>query len=360
MHSNARARPRRRCDASPQGNARALFRRNCLMWQRFACRLFQTAALALWAFAAPAWGQDLVAGIGGTRIEDPKDTSHAIVVSYSHELGPHLAASFSYLNEGHFPGHHRDGHSVQLWAHTSAFAPGFVLAAGVGPYRYFDTTVAEDADSRQFENAHGWGMQYSVAAHWLSASTPWIYEIRANRNEMRGGVRDSTQVVGAIGYRLEQDGSFRRNATTGGYAERPNELVGYAGLTIVNSFESESTHAKAASVEYRRAFGPTLRAALGYLYEGDAMLVSRNGVTAELFLEPSFYRERFTLGLGFGAYFAADEYRDSDAMRAIPLVTTTMSLRVGADWVARVSWHRIVSNYNRDSDIILVGLGYRF
>jgi hypothetical protein len=41
-------------------------------------------------------------------------------------------------------------------------------------------------------------------------------------------------------------------------------------------------------------------------------------------------------------------------------VTLTASHRVGRHWVARLSWSRIVSKYDRDSDIILVGAGYRF
>jgi hypothetical protein len=36
------------------------------------------------------------------------------------------------------------------------------------------------------------------------------------------------------------------------------------------------------------------------------------------------------------------------------------SYRMGRDWTARFSSSRVLSNYDRDSDILLFGVGYRF
>ena len=38
----------------------------------------------------------------------------------------------------------------------------------------------------------------------------------------------------------------------------------------------------------------------------------------------------------------------------------TMSYRVLGQADLRFNWHRIVTDYNRDTDIVLLGLGYRF
>src|SRR5262245_66304987 len=92
--------------------------------------------------ALPAAAQDLSGLVGAMRSDSPDPhTSYAWLFSYSHDLGEHFAASFTWQNEGHVPNHHRDGHSVQLWAKTG-LGPQLELAAGIGPYRYFDTTAA--------------------------------------------------------------------------------------------------------------------------------------------------------------------------------------------------------------------------
>jgi len=38
----------------------------------------------------------------------------------------------------------------------------------------------------------------------------------------------------------------------------------------------------------------------------------------------------------------------------------TMSFRLFDHLDARFNWHRIVTDYDRDADIVLYGLGYRF
>ena len=96
-----------------------------------------------------AQGQDLSVQAGATRTVDPRRTSYGWLLSYSHDLNPHLFGSFSYQNEGHVPSHHRDGHSAQLWARTSLISPQLSIAAGVGPYHYFDTTACRPPGVRK-------------------------------------------------------------------------------------------------------------------------------------------------------------------------------------------------------------------
>lgn len=344
-------------EASPGGNALSRAPRNGLNARRFTCRAAPTALALCAAIASPALAQELFGALGATRLSTPRDTSHAILASYSHDLGEHLSGSLTYTNEGHFPGHHRDGHSAQLWLRTGAWSPQLAFAVGAGPYRFFDTTVAENTPG--FLNAHGWGVQLGATATWRAAGSPWLYQLRVSRIEVRHGNPDSTQVLAAVGYRLEPDGSSSRNASPHALAGA-EELTLYRGRTIVNSLESESTHAGSKGLEYRHAFGPVLRACLAWVDEGDARLTRRSGAVAQAFLEPSFHDGRFTLGLGFGAYVAADDRAADTSTRVMPLVTTTVSYRIARAWAARLTWHRIVSNYDRDSDIVLLGVGYRF
>jgi hypothetical protein len=163
-------------------------------------------------------------------------------------------------------------------------------------------------------------------------------------------------MVGAA-YELNQDGSLRRNAPPRAFGAHESEIAVMAGQTIVNSFESEN--ARSYVVEYRHTLRPAIRATLGWIYEGDSRLVRRNGVAALLWLEPSFGDDRLTLGLGLGPYVAIDSYAGSEP-RLQALIGTTFSYRFAHAWTARVSWYRVSSNYDRDSDIITAGVGYRF
>jgi hypothetical protein len=317
-------------------------------------RIARPVAGAALLLSLAAGAQDFMGLAGVTQSEVPNARTFGAMFSYAHDLGPHLAATFSYKNEGHVPGHHRDGHSVQFWAQTQVLSPQLTLAAGIGPYYYFDTTVAEGEGA--FTNAHGSGAISSVSATWRNAGTPWFYQLRIDRVETKHNL-DTLMVVAGVGYRLEQDGSFAGNSAWNAAQSRRDELVLLAGQTIVNSFESQSAFAK--SLEYRHGFGPVLRGSLSWIGEGDARLSRRNGVVAQVWLEPSFLNDRFTIGLGLGPYFAVDGYRPADR-EVLGLLSTTFSYHFARGWVGRFTWHRSVSGYDRDSDILLFGAGYRF
>lgn len=315
--------------------------------ERFAvCLLLSCAGLSC------ADAQELSAFLGSMRADDPEASSFAWMISYMEDIGTHFAASFSWQNEGHIPDHHRDGHSAQAWVRTQAFSPHLTLAAGAGPYRYFDTTVAKSGGSHSDD--HGYGVLYSLSAKWRG-SGPWVYEARYNRVETEKSI-DTSEFVLGIGYRLDKD---QRPPQTGAHETRNDELTVYVGRTIVNSFESEQ--ARAFSVEYRHAFTPSLRGSLAWLREGDAALIKRNGIVAQGWYEPGFSGERFTLGVGLGFYVATDDYRE-DREGAFPsgVITLSASYRIGREWLARFSWNRVTSSYDRDTDVLMLGAGYRF
>ena len=310
------------------------------------------AALAV-ACACPAAAQELSLLAGRMHAEEAGTGSFAWLLAYSHDLGEHWAASFAWQNEGHVPDHHRDGASAQLWAKASPFDPRLVFAAGAGPYHYFDTTGGTDTGG--YRNDHGWGVLYSASVTWR-ASGRLFYEARLGHVETRHSI-DTTDVLLGVGWKLTEDASPEAPARDPAPAR--DEVTVFAGRTIVNSLESEGALAKA--LEYRHAFGPWLRGTLAWMDEGDARLVRRDGAVAQAWLEPGFSGDRFTLGVGFGAYFAEDRRADGDDRTAVsPIVTLTASARLGGRWTGRVSWNRVVSDDDRDSDVIVLGLGYRF
>jgi len=306
-------------------------------------------------FAVAAHAQDLSILAGSMKSAERGDRTFALGFEYSHDLGEHIAASVDYRNEGHIPGHHRDGQAAMLWLRARPVVPELTLAAGGGPYYYFDTTVAETGSAEAFNNAHGWGWLYGASATWRPPGSRWSWQLRLERTETPHNI-DTTLLMAAVGYRLDQDSSFRASAPEW-ERRHDDEIFAALGQTIVNSFESQS--AGAGTVEYRHAFGPVIRGSIGWVHEGDARLIRRDGVVAEGWLEPSFSGGRYTLGIGLGGYFAVDEYRPG-SKELQGLVTMTSSLRLANHWVGRFLWHRVATRHSRDSDVVVLGAGYRF
>jgi hypothetical protein len=294
--------------------------------------------------------QELTGSIGLLRSDEPRERTYGWLLSYGQDLRRHFAVSFSYQNEGHVPNHHRDGYAAQLWAKTSMLSPRLSLAIGAGPYRYFDTVRNDDGG---YSDKHGWGLVYSATATVYAARSPWLYQLRADRVLLSHGI-DTTRLTAGLGYRLQRDEPAEWKS-----APRRSELTFFGGRTIVNSFESQTS--SAYSVELRHAFGPILRGSLAWLDESDATLIHRKGVVVQGWLEPSFQKERLTFGVGYGPYIASDDARrDKNGAFGAGIVTLTASMRFAPAWVGRFSWNRVVSRYDRDTDVLLLGLGYRF
>lgn len=297
---------------------------------------------------------------GAIRQSDAGSHSNTWVLEYKQELAKNWVASFSWLNEGHFEHHHRDGHSVQIWARTDPLWNDIVLAAGIGPYRYFDTQVAHEEHS--YVDSHGWGAVLS-----FSATCPlydrWLFSLRANFIKSDRSI-DTASVLAGIGYRLEPSPPRAESAgISRSGLKRQNEITAYVGQVVVNSGESESD--TAWSIEYRRNFGRYINWSIGWLDEGNPGPIHRRGLASELWLAESFFDNRLTLAVGAGPYVMIDkqknsEFEDDEAYHIAGIVTMSGAYEFHPPWVVRVVWHRTVTSHNRDTDIILGGLGIRF
>ncbi|HYA91790.1 MAG TPA: hypothetical protein VEK32_09875 [Thermodesulfobacteriota bacterium] len=67
----------------------------------------------------------------------------------------------------------------------------------------------------------------------------------------------------------------------------------------------------------------------------------------------------FEVGIGGGIYEAYDSYRNT-SLTTNGIVSLTGSYRIYNNWATRITWDRVLTSYNRDSDVVLVGLGYEF
>jgi hypothetical protein len=323
--------------------------------------LFCVIVLLQVLLAKPAIAQEIF-GLGGA-IQDigSGGSSYSWQIEYRQALNEYLAASISYLNEGHISSHHRDSHTAQLWAGTRLADRRLSLSVGIGPLYYYDTVPASSDISHV--NEHGWGLNSSLAAIWHTDSR-WLLQLRSNWIESDSR-HDTVSVLVGVGYQLEPSAGPSPSAAISAESQhdRPNELVAYVGRTIVNSLDSE--HSVAVGIEYRRQLSPYLEGSISWLYEGDSRLVRRHGFTGEIWAARYFLDERLGLGIGGGLYFNADRYshvvEQGDTDRLVSgIVSLTGSFRVTPEWELRTVWHRIVTNYDRDTDVLLGGIGIRF
>jgi hypothetical protein len=317
-----------------------------------------TAVLCTGSFHASA--QEIA--LYGGPLTGEHSHSYAWSIDYTEGIGQYLAGSITWLNEGHIPDHHRDGPLVQLWGRFPFAQRRFVVALGVGPYRYFDTEAAEQGLS--YSNTHGWGVVYSARATWYS-SQRLTANLQLNHVQLANGP-STTAIMLGMGFQLDapETPGPRDFAVPRSQKVTNNEVTLLAGATILNSPGSETSMAEA--IEYRRGLTNYLDATLGYLHEGNGLTARRDGITAQLWLTRAFLSERLALGVGAGVYAAihhgeTNENGDSQGDGIMSaLLSVSASYRVTRNWSARITWNRVATRYSHDTDVILAGIGYRF
>lgn len=307
-------------------------------------------ALVMAAYCQPAASETVGIYAGAMETRDAaRDDSYALELEYTKPLAQHFDLSLFYLNEGHPENHHRDGIGAQAWLRTSPLGKRLTLAAGMGPYYYFDTTRQ---DQLQYANRHGFGLIYSLAAA-VQMNQHWSLQLRFNRVATHAQFDSNTALLG-IGY-------WPDNAHTHSAAPtEPGEITVMAGQTIVNSFNSE--RGDAAGIEYRKAFADHLEWSVGALKESDNQRLRRKGITAQAWLIQPVLKNRLNFGIGLGPYLVFDRW-DADGQedeRLAGIASLSARYRITPDWHAQATWSRVFTDDDSDADVLLIGAGYRF
>jgi hypothetical protein len=305
-----------------------------------------------------ASAQELYLLTGGQYTKSLNEKTYAFSFEYLHNLNDHFFATFTWLNEGHVTDHHRDGHSAQIWARWLTDSRRLSLSAGVGPYRYYDTTTGGTIDANTTD-VHGFGIIVSAAAHWY-ISNPWVIELRYNHIYTSGSISTETLLFGA-GYQFDastRPGPVVPTPSYGFSSEERNEVTLMIGKSVVNNFHSPQGAAWA--IEYRRNLTPFIDVTGAIIDEGDAEVLKRHGVAAQAWLTREFLEHRASIGLGLGPYVARDEDATGQQTRVLGLLTMTAAWRWSERWRTRAFWYRTVTTDGRDTDIVLLGMGYSF
>jgi hypothetical protein len=237
----------------------------------------------------------------------------------------------------------------------------FAITAGVGPYFYYDTRPLPNGET---ENVHGTAPIYTLTGTAYFSSR-WYLTVLFNRVKAQD-LRTTTGALG-VGFWFGQDvrpkkGELGDNPDVYHYVTDP-EITVFIGQSIVNTFLSES--ARAYGAEYRQGIFPHIDATATMIHEGDPEIVRRNGLAFQVWGVNTFHNERVSVGVGIGPYIYIDQKhpqpgRFGSSAALAPLVSFTVATRMSEHWVARLVFNRVTTSYNRDADVIFLGLGYRF
>ena len=307
--------------------------------------------------------QDLSFLAGTTESVDTGQPSHGWQIDLRYDFTELFAMSASWINEGRLDDHHRDGFATRLWGRIPLLERRFVIAFGAGAYRYFDTQARPGGTHA---NIHGWAPVYGLTGAWYT-NTPWFVLLGINHIHPPGDIDTNQYLLGA-GYRFRKEPDDKvpepptgpgssRSKTTG------NEVMPFFGGTVHNSFESR--HGLAGGLEFRRGISRHLDWTLSWISEDNREEIRRDGLGFQIWLVDEVLGRRLTLGVGAGLYGFLDRFPpagtgEDEAIDVAGLLSLTTSYRFSNRWFARVNWNRVASDNPRDSDIFVLGVGYRW
>jgi hypothetical protein len=330
-------------------------------------RFWKLCALALVCAVPGLHAQELTL-LGGTTAESGiKNSTYSWQIDYRQDFYEYFASSIAYINEGHLPGHYRDGTAWEAWGNMPFLNEKIAVSLGAGVYYFYDTQPITGISSA---DVHGTAPIFSLAVTGY-LSDRWFYRFMINSIDPSRDIKTTTAAIG-VGYwfgpnrRPVGTKPDKEPAVESQYVTEP-QLTVFGGQSIVNTLLSPK--ALAGAVEYRQGLLPHLDGTASFIYEGDPKIVRRSGAAFQLWPVNTFFDESTSVGIGVGPYIFIDRNHPVNSGQTVnvglknpaavaPLVSLTIARRLSNHWIVRLIWDRVVTNYNRDSDIFLVGLGY--
>jgi hypothetical protein len=308
--------------------------------------------------------QELSLNLGRSLLEGTEGRGRDWQLDFRYRFPKVFSVSGAYINEGHLPGHKRDGLAAQLWAGMPLFRRGLSVDFGAGFYRYSDTQPRPGG----YVDENGWAAVYSAVGTYYLRS-PWFFRIAANRIRPTGsGSADTHSYTLGAGYRLWKGEGEACPLPPGAPCPAASPTTGdeatvFLGQSVVNSLQDQK--GLAAGIEFRKGIYDHVDATLAWIYEGDRDVIRRNGAAGELWLVDEYLDRRLVLGVGGGGYAFLDKRAPSARRGGNPgdlagLLSLTAGWRLGERWTTRFNWHRVVSHNNRDTDVFIAGFGYRW
>lgn len=297
---------------------------------------------------------------GATEGIDTGEASYAWQAAFLYNFLPYFAGSFSWINEGHPGEHKRDGFAVQGWGRVPLVVNRLSIGVGAGIYQFFDTKLLPGGSH---VNDHGLAPVYSLAATYYMDS-PWFAQLAINHIHPESDLNSNTYMIG-VGYRLWREAEPAHRSAE---AHRPVKTTGYEvmpllGQVVVNRPDNDI--GIGSGIEFRMGIDDHIDWTVSWLNEDVPGTFHRSGIGTQVWLVDTFLARPITLGFGAGVYSFVDREPTPDSggrsrLDIAGLLTLTTSCRFSERWFSRVNWNRVMSNDSRDTDMFLLGIGYRW
>jgi hypothetical protein len=307
--------------------------------------------------SAPARSQTLQALAGTIDATNNPSNTYGWQLEFQESLSRRFDASLSWLNEGHSPGHHRDGAAIQLWLGPPAWRNRMEFNFGAGPYFYFDTQ--QESSARGYSDVHSVGAIVSASLS-LDITNSWFMTLRVNEIYAPGDPNTLGFVVGG-GYHF---GRGERSLSNSGsndfrvFARQQIQL--FVGEMIYNELNSHQD--RSVGLEYRLALVPWAAWSATWFHTVGSTSGQREQVASQLWLVNSVLGGRLALSAGLGLYTPLGTQPPGEESSAA--VSGLSGLRVEWSWSPHSSvmltWYRSFTNDDDDRDIITLGYGFRF
>jgi hypothetical protein len=302
-----------------------------------------------------AYAHEFFVNGGATRDTQTNTARLEWSTTYLQEIGKNWAFSLSYINEGHQVNHYRDGIAGQMWGRAGVWNRSLVFGLGAGPYAFFDTHGDTNGG---FHDEHGVAALFSATAT-LYALSPFLLQARINYLTTKQSFDTVSGTIG-IGYELGTNKVPTDKPGHQGIGSFRNEITAYTGTTVLNTQKNEQGRSWAA--EYRRSLATYSDWTIMGLWEGSQRPVARYGLMSQAWLTHPFFTDHLTLGAGFGPYLAHDKYPQgsTDRTKLDWAASFSAGVRVLPHFALRGTWIRTITREDRDTDVFLGGLSYRF
>lgn len=263
------------------------------------------------------------------------EKTYAYQVGFDRNFSEHFSVGATYYNEGHLPSDHRDGLALQGW-YGLKLSRDLALKLGVGPYVSMDGNYTGTTET----NDKGFGILSSVALKWYPSSSSWYLRAQYNNVLLVNGYSTNALLLG-VGTDYE-----KRKGDLG----TDTEFGLWTGISRVTN--ANSSNGLAFQIEGKRPINDYLAYSVAYLNEGS----NRQGVLGQLWLEG--HSEKWNYGGGIGPYLAFDSAQSGPNLMAAGSLRLTRNITKSTQ--VGFTYTRVISTYNRDSDIYMFGGSMKF
>ena len=267
-----------------------------------------------------------------------------------------ISACVAYINEGHpdiDEAGHRDGIALMAWYEMPVLGK-LRLEAGAGPYFSMNTTLKNNSSQKKQEyNDKGVGLTTGLAVSYL------LWENGPNaRVQLSSAIMPGSFDTHSLSLGLSAE--LGKGSPAGKYflknLER-YELNALGGLSCTTRSDKEIC--SGFQIELQKKISKRVSISASGISEGNSGLTDRKGISSQLwFIVPETWR--IEMSAGIGPYAAYEGNEENKGTKLLGLASMRAKLRINKRWHALLEGSRVISDYDKDSDRVLIGGGMDF